>query len=390
MFQISTLNQISVKGLERFSRKRFEVASGRIHPDAILCRSAVITKEDLVPNLKAIARAGAGTDKICVEECSNRGIPVFNTPGANANSVKELVMLALLLSSRGVIQGVRFVDDLAKKHDIPAELTQAVEKGKKQFAGSEIKGKSIGVVGLGAIGSLVADMALRMGMEVLGFDTCLSIESAWRLSNKIKKMENLPTLLSKSDFVTLHLPMSASTRGMINSDSLSFLKKGARLLNFSRREIVDSNAVQKALDSGILSCFVSDFPDLSLIEHPSVISIPHLGASTLEAEDNCAIMASDQLIGFLVNGNIRNSVNFPNLSMERSGGHRFTFANRNIPNMLNQVLALLASNHINVLNMVNKSRKKVAYSIIDSEQPIPTAIVKQIEEIEGIHIVRSL
>lgn len=390
MYQISTLNQISVKGLERFSREQFEVASDRVNPDAILCRSAKITKNDIAPTLKAIARAGAGTDKICVNECSDLGIPVFNTPGANANSVKELVVLSLLLSSRGVIKGVQFVKKLAQTHNDPTELTKAVEKGKKQFAGTEIKGKTLGVVGLGAIGSLVADIALRMGMEVLGYDPGLSIETAWKLSNKIKKMENLPTLLSNSDFVTLHLPMLESTKYMINSESLAFFKKGAKLMNFSREGIVDPDAVKAALDSGNLGRFVCDFPYHVLIEHPDVITMPHIGASTSEAEENCAVMASNQLIDFLINGNIKNSVNFPNIFLERNGGHRITFTNSNIPNMLNQVLALLAKNHINVLDMVNRSRKDVAYSIIDTEQPTPKEQIEQIAAIEGVHIVRSL
>ncbi len=376
--------------MERFPRERFAVVDGGENPDAILCRSAKIDRESLAPSLKAIARAGAGTDKICVEECSNRGIPVFNTPGANANSVKELVMLGLLLASREVIQGVRFVGELAGKHDTSAELTRAVEKEKKRFAGIEIKGKTIGIVGLGAIGSLVADMALSMGMEVLGFDTALSVDSAWKLSNKVKKMENLATLLARSDFLTLHVPMMDSTRHMINAESLALCKKGVRLLNFSREGIVDPQAVKRALEEGRLSRFVSDFPYRDLVGLPHVISIPHLGASTQEAEDNCAVMASDQLIDFLENGNIENSVNFPNLHMERTGAYRFTFTNLNVPTMLKQVLALLADSRINVSDMTNKSRERAASNIIDTEQPIPKETVDRIEAIEGIHIVRTL
>ena len=279
---------------------------------------------------------------------------------------------------------------LTGRHKDPAELTKAVEKGKKNFAGTEIKGKTLGVVGLGAIGSLVAEIALNMGMDVLGYDPGLSIETAWKLSNKIQKMENFPTLLGKSDFVTLHLPMLESTKYMINSESLNFFKKGARLLNFSRAGIVDPEAVKTALDKGILSRFISDFPYHQLTNHPDVIIMPHIGASTQEAEENCAVMASDQLIDFLVNGNITNSVNFPSIYLERNSGHRLSFSNNNIPNMLNQVLGILASNRINVLDMVNKSRDNVAYSIIDTEQPVSAEIIEQIQKIEGIHIARAL
>ncbi|MCP4294738.1 MAG: phosphoglycerate dehydrogenase [Proteobacteria bacterium] len=387
MFNISTLNQISVKGLERFPRTDYEVASEQINPDAILVRSTKITPDDLNENLRGIARAGAGTDKICVDECTKKGITVFNTPGANANSVKELVTLALLLSTRGVVQGVQYVSDLGKSETDPQVIAKAIEAGKKKYAGSELKGKSLGVVGLGAIGSLVAEVALAMEMNVVGFDPGLSVDAAWRLSNKVRSAENLPTLLGKSDFVTLHLPMLETTKYMINEDTLSHFKEGAVLLNFSREGIVDPKAVEKALDSGRLSKFVADFGYVNLISRSDVILMPHLGASTAEAEENCAVMAADQLIDFLENGNIKNSVNFPPVHLERKGEHRLAFSNKNIPNMLGQVLALLAENHVNVLDMINRSRDEMAYSLIEVESEIPENLIEQIGEIEGIYAV---
>jgi len=337
--------------------------------------------------LRGIARAGAGVDKICVDECTVRGIPVFNTPGANANSVKELVMLALLLASRGVIRGIRFLDQLAKQTKDPDEVIKAVEKEKKNFAGSEIIGNTLGVFGLGAIGSRVAEMAMGMGMTVLGYDPGLSVEQAWKLSNQVKRIEELSTLLAKSDFVTLHLPMLESTKYMINKETLQYVKKGARLLNFSREKIVDPFAVVEALDAGRLSRFITDFPHPVLMGREDIILMPHIGASTREAEENCATMAADQLIDFLENGNIRNSVNFPNLSMERTGVCRVAFSNKNVPNMLGQVLPILASHNINVLDMLNRSRGDVAYTLLDVDTIVSEEIISKIKAIEGIYAV---
>lgn len=389
MFKILTKNQISTKGLERFPSDKYEVASDVSSPHAIMVRSTPIKPEDIPSSLLAIARAGAGVDKICVDHCTSIGIPVFNTPGANANSVKELVMLALLLSSRGVIQGIRFIDGLGSDHEDPKELMKMVEKEKKKFAGSEIIGNILGIVGLGAIGSRVADMALGMGMNVLGYDPALSVESAWRLSNKVERIENLPTLLGNSDFITLHLPMLESTKYMINEESLKFIKKGARLLNFSREGVVDPVAVAAALDEGILSKFITDFPHPVLLGKEEAILFPHIGASTREAEENCAVMAANQLMDFVENGNITNSVNFPKLSLERTGEFRLGFANKNIPNMLGQVLPILAANQINVLDMMNKSRGEVAYSLIDVDKEVTDDIVAKIKSIDGIYSVRT-
>ena len=389
MFKILTKNQISTKGLERFPLDKYEVASDLSSPHAIMVRSTPINPENIPSSLLAIARAGAGVDKICVDYCSSVGIPVFNTPGANANSVKELVMLALLLSSRGVIKGIRFIDSLGATYEDPKELMKEVEKEKKKFAGSEIIGNTLGIVGLGAIGSRVAEMALGMGMKVLGYDPALSVESAWRLSNKVERIENLPTLLGKSDFITLHLPMLESTKYTINGESLKFVKKGARLLNFSREGVVDPVAVASALEEGILSKFITDFPHPALMGKEDAILFPHIGSSTLEAEQNCAIMAADQLIDFIENGNIINSVNFPILTLERTGDFRIGFANKNVPNMLGQVLPILAESHINVLDMLNKSRGEVAYSLIDVDKPVSDDIIAKIKSIDGIYTVRT-
>jgi len=294
----------------------------------------------------------------------------------------------LLLASRSVIKGVRFIDKLGAELDDPTELMKAVEKEKKKFAGSEIIGNTLGIVGLGAIGSRVAEMAINMGMKVLGYDPALSVESAWRLSNKVERIENLPTLLGKSDFITLHLPMLETTKYMINGESLKFVKKGARLLNFSREGVADPIAVADALDAGILSKFITDFPHPVLMGKEDAILFPHIGASTLEAEQNCAIMAADQLKDFLENGNIINSVNLPQLTMARTGEYRIGFANKNVPNMLGQVLPILADNHINVLDMLNKSRGDIAYSIIDVDKPVSEDILTNIKSIEGIYSAR--
>ncbi|MBU2645695.1 phosphoglycerate dehydrogenase [bacterium] len=389
MLKILKLNQISAAGLKRFSADKYAIAGELDSPDAILVRSTPIKPDDLPSTVRAIARAGAGVDKICVDDCTVRGIPVFNTPGANANSVKELIMLALLLSSRGVIRGIRFLDELAKTTNDPEVVTKTVEKEKKRFAGSEIIGNTLGIVGLGAIGSIVAEMAIGMGMEVLGFDPGLSVDQAWRLSNKVKRCKDLPTLLAKSDFITLHLPMLESTRYMINSESLKNVKKGARLLNFSREKIVDPFAVVEALDKGKLSKFITDFPHPVLMGREDIILMPHIGASTKEAEDNCAIMAADQLIDFLENGNIKNSVNFPNLEMERTGVCRLAFSNMNVPNMLGQVLPILASHNINVLDMLNRSRGSIAYTLLDVDTVVSAEIIEMIKAIDGIYAVRT-
>ncbi|MCC5873640.1 MAG: phosphoglycerate dehydrogenase [Gammaproteobacteria bacterium] len=389
MQQILTLNQIALEGLERFPRDRYEIGSAISDPDAILVRSEKLTEAHATSRLRCVARAGAGVNNIPVEAMTRAGIVVFNTPGANANSVKESVITAMLLASRDVIGGVRFVDQWAGRGDA-AELHRQVEAEKKRFKGGEIAGKTLGVVGLGAIGSMVADVGLRLGMRVIGYDPAISVDAAWRLPSSVGKMENLYALLSRSDFISLHVPVLPDTVGLINEERLKVVKRGAVLINYARDEVVDPKAVAAALDSGSLSRYVSDFPDPDLIGKPGVIFTPHLGASTEEAETNCAIMAAEQIIDFLENGNIRNSVNFPTLLLDRTTGHRIAFSNYNVPRMLNSVLSILADHNLNVVDMLNKSRGEIAYNLIDLDRLPDDNVLAQIEAIEGVVNVRSI
>ncbi len=389
MYKIRTYNQISIKGLERFSRENYEVASEITHPEAFLLRSQKLHDIELPAGLQAVARAGAGVNNVPVERCSEQGVVVFNTPGANANAVKELVLTALLLSSRGVHQGLNFVQQLDLKQ--PAEeMAVYLEQQKKHFAGSEIAGKTLGVVGLGAIGSMVANMALSMGMDVIGYDPALSIEAAWRLSSKVGKMENLQSLLARSDFVSLHVPAIEATRHLINDDSLGCAKQGMVLLNFAREQIVDSEAILRSLSNQRLGCYIADFPTPELLGHDKVMLMPHIGASTREAEENCAVMAADQLIDFLENGNIRNSVNFPSLIMERSGGSRITLSNHNVSGVLGHVLSLLADWQVNVIDLLNKSREQLAYNVIDVEGEVSDELRDALANIEHVINVRVI
>lgn len=388
IFKIWTLNEISPKGLERFARGCYEVADAIAQPDAILVRSQRLSTDDLAPSLKAIARAGAGTNNIPVEACTRRGIPVFNTPGANANAVKELVLAALLLSARKVMEAMEFVKALETQD--PKQMLGRVEAQKKQFSGEELAGKTLGVAGLGAIGSAVAEMALAMKMNVWGYDPALSADSAEQLSQKIHRVDNLEALVAASDYLTLHLPVLDSTRCLINQGVLESFKKGSRLLNFSRQEVVDIPAVVAALDQGKLGQYITDFPHPQLAKRADTILFPHLGASTKEAEENCAVMAANQVIDFLENGNIVHSVNFPHLVMERAGGHRITFSNKNIPKMLSHILGVLADCDLNVLDMLNKSHGEIAYNIIDVETPPPPICKRNIEALEGVITVRYL
>ncbi len=389
MYKILTRNAIALVGLEQFPRDRYEVASELGHPDAILLRSHVLTEADLTPSIKAIGRAGAGVNNIPVSACTERGIPVFNAPGANANAVKELVLAGLLLGSRGILEGVQYVGTLGSMTD-HKELSKTLEKEKKRFAGHEIQGKTLGVIGLGAIGSLVASMALKLGMEVVGYDPALSVEAAWRLPSEVKRMENLPSLFSRSDFITLHLPVFDSTRGMINRDAVAAMKPGVRLLNFAREEIVNLEAVIEGLQSGKIGRYITDFPTPELIGRNDVILMPHIGASTEEAEENCAVMAAQQLRNFLENGNIVNSVNFPALTLERTGNFRLSIANRNIPKMLGKILSILADQNINVADMLNKSRDDIAYNLIDLESKPSDQVLATIRAVEGVISVRLI
>jgi D-3-phosphoglycerate dehydrogenase len=391
MFKIKTYNAISSKGLDCFPRDTYETASEIGHPDAYILRSHKLHGEDLPETVKAVARAGAGVNNIPIQEYTHKGVVVFNTPGANANAVKELVLAALLLGSRDIIGGMTLVQSLTDISD-SGELSRRVEKEKKRFAGNELYGRTLGVVGLGAIGSMVADVAIAMGMKVLGFDPALSVDAAWRLHSQIERMENLQSLLAHSDFVTLHVPALPATEHLINADTLQSAKTGLTLINFARDAIVDAEAVVAALDSGLLKKYICDFPEPCLLNRPDVIAMPHIGASTEEAEENCAVMAAQQLVDFLENGNIRNSVNFPRVHMSRAGADscRITFCNDNVAGVLGHVLSVLADYEVNVLDMVNKSLDDVAYNIIDVEHPPEDEIITAIGEVEHVVCVRVL
>lgn len=387
MFKIQTFNAISVKGLERFGRDKYEVASEVGHPTAYLLRSHKLHGEPVSSSVVAVARAGAGVNNIPVEEYTKKGIVVFNTPGANANAVKELVLAGLLLSSRGIVQGMNYVSTLGSISDA-VQMSKQLEADKKRFAGHELYGKKLGVVGLGAIGSMVAEMGLALGMDVAGYDPNISIEAAWRLSNRVIRKENLQSLLSHADYISLHVPALESTKHMINADTLHSVKKGAVLLNFARDAIVDSHAVVASLEAGQLGQYVCDFPEPCLIGRTDVIAMPHIGASTEEAEDNCAMMAANQLMDYLENGNITNSVNFPQVSMSRNGCCRITFSNDNVAGVLGDVLSVLAGHNVNVIDMMNKSRGDMAYNIIDVEGQPPESAIASIKEVKHVIAVR--
>jgi len=386
MYKIQTFNQISPKGLVRFNSS-YEVGAGLSEADAILVRSHKLQDSDANPNLKAVARAGAGVNNVPVASYTEKGIVVFNTPGANANAVKELVLCGLLLSSRGILPGIAYVNSLHEMQD-NAAMSKLLEQEKSRFKGSEIAGKTLGIVGLGAIGSLVAEMAISLGMKVLGYDPALSVDAAWRLPNQVRKIENLTALLVNSDFVSLHLPVLESTRNLIDAAAVANMKPGLCLLNFSRDEIVDTQAIVEGLDKQRLRMYVSDFPCKELIGRDDVILMPHIGASTDEAEDNCAVMAADQLMDFLENGNIRNSVNFPSVSLDRAPGAargtRLAISNKNVPKMLGQILSILANQNLNVVDMINKSRNEIAYNLIDVESRPSDAVLAEIAAVQDV------
>lgn len=386
MFKIQTFNQISSKGLLRFP-ETYEVGPGIASSDAILVRSHKLQDSDVNPNLKAVARAGAGVNNVPVASYTEKGVVVFNTPGANANAVKELVLCGLLLSSRGILPGIAYVNSLFDMQD-NAALSKLLEQEKIRFKGGEIAGKTLGIIGLGAIGSLVAEMAIGLGMTVLGYDPALSVDAAWRLPNQVRKIENISALLANSDFVTLHLPVLEATRNLINADMVAAMKPGLCLLNFSRDEIVNTEAILAGLNNKQLRMYVADFPCAELIGRDDVILMPHIGASTDEAEENCAVMAADQLMDFLENGNIKNSVNFPNLSLDRARnaqkGTRLAISNKNVPKMLGQILSILADQNINVVDMINKSRNEIAYNLIDVATRPSDAALMEIAAIQDV------
>ena len=389
MFNIKTHNAIAPIGLERFAPDEYRVAAEIDNPEAILLRSYKLPVEELGSNLKAVARAGAGVNNVPVDACSEKGIVVFNTPGANANSVKELVITGLLLASRDVYGGIQFVRSLTEITD-EAELNRLVEAEKKRFKGRELIGKTLGVVGLGAIGSMVARAGLDLGMDVIGYDPALSVEAAWRIPAEVERMENLPALFSRADYVTLHVPLLPATEGMINAESLQSFKPGSVLLNFARQPIVDSQALAAALETGQVGRYIADFPVPGLLDHERVMLTPHLGASTAEAEENCAVMAASQLISYLQTGSIINSVNFPAVTMDVSSGYRIAITNRNVPGMLGQMTSVLADRSINVLDLINKSRDDLAYNIIDLAEAPDDELLQALGQIESVINVRVI
>jgi D-3-phosphoglycerate dehydrogenase len=389
MHQVRTYNSLSDKGLSRFSADKYVVSEDCAAPEAFLLRSQKLHTEVVPDSLLAVARAGAGVNNIPVANYTEQGIVVFNTPGANANAVKELIVAGLLLGSRDIYGGMTYVQELGHIDD-SAEMGKLLEKEKKRFAGTEIVGKTLGVVGLGAIGSIIANLALDLGMNVIGYDPAISVEAAWQLSSQVERMESLEKLLASADFVTLHVPAIPATKHLINTKTLSGMKATAKILNFAREEIVSTDDMVNALDKGVISGYISDFPAPALLGRKDVILMPHIGASTEEAEENCAVMAADQLKDFLENGNIYNSVNYPPTKMSRNGGSRMTFTNSNVPKVLGQVLSVLADANLNVVDMVNKSRGEIAYNIIDIEGDIDEAVIGKVASVDGVMRVRLI
>ena len=386
-YQILTLNQISAHGLHRFPSARYTVGKTVEHPDAILVRSHDMHEMSIPASVRAIGRAGAGTNNIPVAQMSKRGVPVFNAPGANANAVKELVFAAILLAARNVIPALSYVAGLDAG---AADLEKRVEDGKKQFAGAELPHRTLGIVGLGAIGSLVADTAIKMGMKVVGFDPDITIDAAWRLPSSVRRANSIEELMKQSDFVTLHVPLLKVTRHLIDEARLAAMKPGAVLLNFARDGLVDENALVAALRSRRLKYYLCDFPSAALLHEPGVTALPHLGASTAEAEENCAVMVVDQVREYLESGAIVNAVNFPSVEMARESPFRVAIANANVPNMLGQISTSMAHAGLNIHNMVNKSRGEMAYTLVDVDSPVQDAVIDAISAIEGVLSVRAI
>jgi D-3-phosphoglycerate dehydrogenase len=387
MFKIQTYNKISPLGLNLFPRDTYEVASEILHPDAILVRSADLHQVTIPDSVKAIARAGAGYNNIPVNSCSTKGIVVFNTPGGNANAVKELVLAALLMSSRNILGGINWGAAIADRAD---EVPDLVEKEKSRFEGPELRGKILGVIGLGAIGAMVANDAVSLGMEVIGYDPYISVDAAWSLSRQVSRADTLEGLLGRADYVTLHVPLTDTTRALMNAEKFRFMKRGARIINLARGGLVNEADIIAALNSERIACYVTDFPSAELLACPGAICIPHLGASTPEAEDNCAIMAVRQLMDYLESGGIRNSVNFPRCHLDQRAPYRLLVANRNIPNMVGQITTLLAGQNINITDLINHHRDDYAYNIIDTEQQIPGELLEQLSNVEGVIRVRTI
>ena len=387
MYKILTLNNISVSGLDRLPRDSYEVASEVTHPDAILLRSYKMHDMQVPETVKAVGRAGAGVNNIPVGDMTARGIPVFNAPGANANAVKELVIAGALMAARNLGQAWRFATDLSGED---GEITKQVESGKKNFVGFELPGRTMGVIGLGAIGVKVANACRALGMKVVGYDPTITVQSAWKLASEVEQALSVDDLLSKADFVTFHVPLTDATANTINAERLKLMKPGSVLLNVARNGIIDDEAVVEALDSGHIYAYVCDFPSNLLKDHPRVITLPHLGASTKEAEDNCAIMVADEVRDYLENGNITNSVNFPEINLPRNGGYRIAVVNSNVPNMVGQISSDLGAEGINIVDMLNKSRDDVAVTLLDVDKEPTQKLLDTLSSIEGVLSVRSL
>ncbi|MGD2138144.1 MAG: phosphoglycerate dehydrogenase [Gammaproteobacteria bacterium] len=387
MQKILTLNNISPVGLEHFPRDSYEVASEIQHPDAILLRSYDMHDMEIPASVKAIGRAGAGVNNIPVERMSAAGIPVFNAPGANANAVKELVIAGMLMASRNICQAWDFARSLQGDDEA---IHKAVEGGKKQFVGFELPGKTLGVVGLGAIGVQVANGALAQGMNVIGFDPGITVRRAWQMSSQVRQATSVEELLANVDYVSFHVPLLDATRNMINADRLSLVRDNLVILNFSRHGVVDDSAVVAAIDAGKVYAYVCDFPTNILKDNPRVVALPHLGASTLQAEENCAMMVAEEVREFLENGNVRNSVNFPELSMPRNEGYRLAIVNANVPNMLGQISTCLADAGLNILDMLNKSRGDLAYTLVDVDAQATPACLEHVAAIDGVLNVRAV
>lgn len=387
-YRILMLNNVSVRGLERLPRERYEIASALTDPDAVLVRSADMHSIDIPASVIAVGRAGAGTNNIPVARLSKRGVPVFNAPGANANAVKELVIAGLFLAARNICQAWDYARNLKGSDE---EIDVAVEQGKKKFVGYELPSRTLGVIGLGAVGVEVANAAHLLGMRVLGFDPQITVQRAWQLSSGVEQALSLDDLFSRSDMVTVHVPLIEATRGFVSAARLRLLKENGVVLNFSRAGIVDEAAVVAALDGNKLGAYICDFPANLLKNHPKVVALPHLGASTGEAEENCAVMVADTLKDFLENGNIRNSVNFPEAVLPRTANAtRLAIANENVPNMVGQISTALAGGNLNIADLLNKSRGGLAYTLIDVDGEVPGAILEQLRKIEGVLNVRAL
>ncbi|MCM3164894.1 phosphoglycerate dehydrogenase [Metabacillus litoralis] len=388
---IKTLNNIAEVGLNVFNKGNYAIDNNSENPDAIVLRSFNMHSMEFANNLKAIARAGAGVNNIPVDKCTEQGIVVFNTPGANANAVKEMVLTTLMASSRNLFAGVEWTKTLDGEGD---QIPKLVEAGKKQFVGKEIKGKTLGVIGLGAIGALVANDALGLDMDVIGFDPFISVDTAWNLSRKVQRAMSLEQLYANSDYITVHVPLTNDTRGMFNQETFSIMKQGVHIMNFSRGELVNEDDMKVALESGKVGKYVTDFPNQNVLKMTNVVPIPHLGASTQESEENCAIMAARQVKEFLETGNIRNSVNFPNASLPYTGKRRVATFHKNVPNMVGQITQAISSYNLNIADMVNRSRGEYAYTMIDIDNEVNGDIIPQLEEkitqIEGIVTTRLI